>query len=103
MCGSVLLLVTRPFRTSLAPVPEAVEAVEHVGARRVPGPLENLGRETTDRDTLEPVDGAGARNAVANPSGRTRRGALHGTLSLSGTSTTPGGLRADHQRAPGAT
>ena len=103
MCGSVLLLVTRPFRTSLAPVPEAVEAVEHVGVRRVPGPLENLGRETTDRDTLEPVDGAGRAKPVANPPGRTRRGALHGTLSLSGTSTTPGGLRADHQRAPGAT
>ena len=90
MCGSVLLLVARPFRTSLPSVPEAVEAVEDVGARRVPGLLEDLGRETTDRDTLEPVDGAGARNAIANPSGRTRRGALHGTLSLSGTSTTPG-------------
>jgi hypothetical protein len=30
MCGSLLLLVARPFRTSLTPVPEAVEAVEHV-------------------------------------------------------------------------
>jgi hypothetical protein len=75
----VLLLVTRPFRTSLTPVPEAVEAVQHVGARRVPGPLEDLDRrETTDRHTLEPVDGAGARNAVANRSGHTRRGAPHG-------------------------
>jgi hypothetical protein len=36
----VLLLVARPFRTSLTPVPEPVEAVEDVGARRVPGPLE---------------------------------------------------------------
>ena len=94
MCGSVLLLVARPFRTSLAPVPEAVEAVDHVGARRVPGPLEDLGRETTDRDTLKPVDGAGARKAVANRSGRTRRGALNGTLSLSGSSTTSGETRA---------
>ena len=90
MRGSVLLLVARPFRTSLTPVPEAVEAVEHVGARRVPGPLEDLGRETTDRDTREPVDGAGARNGVANRSSRTRCGALHGTLSLSGSSTTLG-------------
>jgi hypothetical protein len=90
MCGSVLLLVARPFRTSLAPVPEAVE---HVGARRVPGPLEDLGRETTDRDTLKPVDGTGARNAVANRSGRARRGALNGTLSVSGSSTTSGETR----------
>jgi hypothetical protein len=53
MCGSMLLLVARPFRTSLTPVPEAVE---DVGARRVPGPLEDLDwRETTGRDTLEPV------------------------------------------------
>jgi hypothetical protein len=36
----VLLLVARPFRTSLTSVPGAVE---HVGARRVPGPLEDLG------------------------------------------------------------
>jgi hypothetical protein len=38
MCGSVLLLVVGPFRTSLTSVREAVEAVEaveHVGARRV--------------------------------------------------------------------
>jgi hypothetical protein len=27
MCGSVLLLVARPFRTSLTPAPEAVEHV----------------------------------------------------------------------------
>jgi hypothetical protein len=70
MRGSVLLLVARPFRTSLTP---ALEAVEHVGARRGPGPLEDL--ETTDRDTLKPVDGA--RTGGRQPVGDTRRGALH--------------------------
>jgi hypothetical protein len=50
MRGSVLLLVACPFRTSLTPAPEAVE---HLGARRGPGPLEDL--ETTDRHTLKPV------------------------------------------------
>jgi hypothetical protein len=80
MRGSVLLLVARPFRTSLTPAPESVE---HAGARRRPGPLEDLvWREMTHRDTLEPVDGAGARNAVATRSATPRRGALHEPKSL---------------------
>jgi hypothetical protein len=66
----VLLLVARPFRTSLTPAPEAVE---HVGARRGPGQLED--RDTTDRDTLDPVDGA--RKCGRQPVGHTRRSALH--------------------------
>jgi hypothetical protein len=76
MCGSVLLLVARPFRTSLAPVPEAVEAVEaveHVGARRVPGPLEDLGRETTDRDRSS--RSTALARGMRSPTGRAAPGA----------------------------
>jgi hypothetical protein len=74
MRGSVLLLVTRPFRTSLTPAPEAVE---HAGARRGPGPLEDLDwRETTDRDARA-LNGASAWKCGRRRVGHARRGALH--------------------------
>jgi hypothetical protein len=57
-----------------------VEALVGGSALSLGGARQRGVRETTDRDRLEPVNGAGALNAVANRSGNTRRGALHGHI-----------------------